>query len=350
MKFQLIALVLLSILFYQCEEGTIETPTSGNIESCELRVYLNYCPDADCSDPTPVVDKLISIYKTRDDLNGGLSPIAEIRTDENGQASIAVLECEPYLMLIDDEIYGQYITEFRLEDDAINHHTIIYVEGFTYDANDKLRAWQEHISLVHPRVGQVSKYKFHSSFEDFNFIPDAYEDSIEFRVKIIDYLGYNQYLVSEEFNTIPERLIRFGIENNEPIENIWEINEDSIHIYSVDGAPCTSFVWNISGYRMQAEEKGYSFPIYTSEPMYSLDFENDEFFDAFGLYGIGTVSGFTLLDQYYVDNLSQIRSYISWDGPQKVTIYSKENGVIRWFNLFDGGPPAQMYGLDLEIE
>lgn len=349
-RFLYLALAISTIfLLSQCsdpEETVILDPVDT---TCELRIEFVSCENADCDNPVPLADKTIAIYETEEDAVLGNDLRSMITTNEEGVATTNVLPCDLYYLRVDDATYGVYLTEIRLSDNATLHHTIIYVDNYTYDNNDELEAVQNHISLINPRVGQVSKYKYHNSYDSLYFYPDEYYDHI-LSVTIVEDLGNNRYLVNERFDSLPARLEVYFRRFGSDINNIWEIQEDSIHIVSTDGGETASFVWNIAWFANDFD--GYSTSLKSNPSGQVLDFEQSAY-STLGdkiLDTSGEVLDFDLFNQQYQNSIYHIQNYTGWDGPFRLRVYSKEDGLIRWLNYFDGGPPASTYGLDLIVQ
>jgi len=107
-----------------------------------------------------------------------------------------------------------------------------------------------------------------------------------------------------------------------------------------------SFIWNLKPDAFPVEEDGYTFSrLRPSQPV--VDMQND--FISNIEFGTSASEDYNLLGNQFHNLIIDMRSYTGVDGPQKVIIYSNEDGIVRSMNFYSGGGLTTI-GFDLLLE
>jgi len=292
----------------------------------------------------------VFLYPTKEDAAEGTNQIAVRTSNAEGTASFSNIDCgEVYIKVVTLE-NGTFITQEILSENASAHWYEARFVGNYYFDNCDTPSNQRHISLEKPVVGQRSIYRGHHGIGHISFTPQEYLD-MELEVKIIDQLSENSFLVQEKIDTIVPGFYGFFFSGvfESIVQNIWTVENDGITVSQYANQPYYSFVWNITIESLNTNEFEYHFP-FEVETDFHLDMSNDTAISIGGLPSYdGTVEDYILFDSLYTDLIFESRSFTSADGPAKVRVYNRQDGLVRVMEFFHG-MSQNTSGFDLVLE
>ena len=203
---------------------------------------------------------------------------------------------------------------------------------------------QFHISLSNPHVGQQSNYIYHQRNDLITFSDVEYTDN-NLRVKIIDQLSDNKYLIEEAIDTTFGILTVPTYPQMKVLRNVWRFENDSLFVEPYENEYFGSFVWNLQGVYLEPDGYGFSLLRPTSN---FIDMLTDYISDLSGWWGVGFANDYSLFGHLFEELITDKVSYNALDGPIKFRVYNLNDGLIRSMDFYSGGS-ITTHGFDLVL-
>ena len=329
-----------------------ETPiiTEPMIPVCNLDVLVYKCPIFQCANGVQVLldAQKVQLFRTVEDAIDGIDELASVWTDENGNARFINVECGAVYVKVKHEINGTYISYQNLSlASTISYHEVAFVANSYYDNDDNAGLRQNHISLEFPNVGQSSTYRYFENNNHVSFTPLEYT-SVFLNVRITGQIDEHSFIVEEEIDSLYGSLSWPTGGTETLLRNVWTIRNDEVYISPVQGDYFQSFLWGLNEWYVTDEKDGYSFSLVRpNEEELDMDADNITALEEF--WKTKAIKDYNLFGKAYSDLIGDKINYTGFDGPIKLRVYNKQDGLVR--NLdFLSGMSLSTKGFDLVLE
>jgi len=338
-------LTILAIAIVSCDPPDAPDPPVDPLDPvCTLDLSVVICQNFQCQQVSAFEGAFVEVFATEQDAIDGIDRIISGTTNDEGMRSLGFLPCDFIWVKIVTENRGVYLERFSLSQAAsTNFEQIEFVEGLIYQNGSEGFATQSHISFDTPILGQASKYLYYN-FQGITWEIDQYRPDT-LTVRLVDQLDDNTYVVEEKVNSVDD-LQNFFFPEIPLVKTRWIFYEDSIRVIPHSEETYGSFIWNLNKDYFLPEVEGYTFSILRpTQPI--VDMDND--LTSIVEFGTSAAEDYNLLGHLFQDLIIDKRSYVGLDGPEKIIVYSNEDGIVRSMNFGSGGAMTTI-GFDLLLE
>lgn len=302
-------------------------------ETCKLNLTVWICQNTLCQIKEPMEAVLVELYASKEDAIDRINKMACSTTNALGEIDFRNVACGHTYIRIETEQRGTYIELFSLSSTAeTNYEEIRFVEGLVYGNGSEGLMGQSHIDFGNPVLGQQSNYR-RFEMNSISYEVKSYTDNV-LRVRLINQIEANTFVVEEKIDRIEGTLNWPYYPQVVTLRNRWTFFEDSIRVSPHHDEYFGSFIWNLSDAFEDDEATGYTFSLQRPlDPI--IDMENDPV-DQADFWGTGSAEDYSLSNHLFENLIVDQRSYVSLDGPKKVIVYSKNDGIVRSMDFYNG--------------
>ena len=342
-----LVLLLVSILFINCDPPEPLPPAPTEM-GCSFDLSVVSCVTGLCNEFNPVVGVPVQFFTSEIDALEGVNRLLIRETNNEGEVDLVNFMCGITWVKIVSEDNGTYIGPFNLSSAASqNFEQIRFIDGVIYNNGSEGFLTQGHISFTNPVLSQQSTYRRFEIDNSVSFDIEEYTD-ILLRVRLVDQVDEQTFVVEETIDEISGVLTWPFYPPTESLRNVWIFHGDSITVRPRADEYFSSYIWNLSEYFESAEGEGYTFNLLRpTDPIVDMTSMN-AVAEAPG-FGAAAVEDYNLFDNLFSDLILDVRGYTGLDGPLKMQIYNREDGVVRSVDFF-AGMSQITHGFDLVIE
>lgn len=335
------------MLIINCDPIEPLPPPEPEMIGCSMDLLVAKCTTGLCNQFDPIVGVTVEIYETEQDALEGVNRLVVRDTNNEGEVDLVNFLCGNIWIKIETEENGTYLGVANLSQTAAQNLEIVYfVDGVIYDNDSDGFIAQTHISYTTPVIGQQSNYRRFEINNSISFDVPEYTD-IMLRVRFVDQVDENTFVVEETIDELSGALLWPFYPPTESVRNVWIFHGDSITVRPRADEYFSSYLWNLSEFFEGSEAEGQTFSlVQPTDPV--VDMSSDDVVSAPG-FGLAAIEDYTINDNLFSDLILDVSGYTGLDGPLKMRIYNRNDGVVRSIDFF-AGMSQTTHGFDLLIE
>jgi len=346
---KILTILFLSTILAGCDREE-PLPIEPTEPTCVLDVTVLRCSLFPCDEENTMFlgDVNVQLFESEEDAIEGINVLESLRTDAAGRARFIGADCGLVYVKVESENNGTYISAENLTlASSFNFHEVRFVKNYFFNDDDTASPLQDHISLEFPTVGMTSTYRYFYNDYHISFSPLSYEDNY-LTVTIIDQINEHSYIIEERLDNVSGSLSWPSIGSGDPVtRNIWTITDEEVFVSPMQDQYFVSYVWGLTEWA-PPEEEGFSFSLIDPQTD-EIDMASNSVSEMQNFHGSVSMEDYTLFGNRFENLFGDVYGYTGVDGPLKFRVYSKEDGVVRNLNFYNGGSSASA-GFDLILE